>query len=448
MTATGALSTFGMVALTGAPRAHADIENLVQPIVDTLSDAANAVDGDSLAAPALAAADSVDAVGSASAQAISDLPQTLDGLLTSWYQTLVDDPLAQLEQEWVSSPFGQSVDSLIDSMFTATGHAPFGDGAPAGTAGAASWLFGDTSTGAAASSTPTDLPPNSVPLEVRGGTDPVIQLSVNGGRPVDAVVDTGSAALAMPWYDIGSQVFSWPSTFGVTGYAGGLGYLYADIKVPVDFGDGMVTAPTDVHAVLAAWPTQLANIFNPRYYSLEAFQAQAGYAPGILGMGPNVSTLSGDPLVSAALPGDLSRGVLIDEPDGYLQFGPNPLDLTTTTSIFGAPITGVQVSIDDGPLHKISAIFDTGGLSGYLPESVVGSEFEGDSQLPPGTLISVYDNADRPLYSYTTTDTDTPLIRPNATSMVTGNPPFAQQPIYVDNNPPGKGILTFGDPPK
>lgn len=381
-----------MAPLASAPTANADIDDLVEPIVNAISQAANVVTGDSLVASTLAA---VDPTGM---PASGDLSQAMDGLSTGEYQSLLHGPLQA----------------------------------------------------AADGSAPTTLPEHAVPLEVRGGTDPVIQLSVDGGQPVDAVVDTGSVALAIPWYHLGFESLPWPTTFGVTGYTGGLDYLYATIKVPVDFGDGMVTAPTDVNAVLLVWPQSLANIFNPMYYSLEAFQKQADYAPAIFGMGPNAGEPPGMSPVNTALPGDLAQGALINESGGYLQFGPNPLDPSTSISVDGAPLAPLQVSIDGGPLQQVHSVIDTGGLYGTIPASVVGTG-QTAGTLPAGTLISVYTDGAHPtlLYSYTTTETNTLGIDPSADADYnTGNPPFELQPIYVSNDPAGVGQTIFGNPPR
>ena len=167
-------------------------------------------------------------------------------------------------------------------------------------------------------------------------------------------------------------------------------------------------------------------------------------------MGPNSNEPPGVHPVNAALPGDLGAGALIDEPGGYLQFGPNPLDPANSISVDGSPITTLQVSIDGGPLHQVQSVVDTGGLYGAIPASVVETAPPGDV-LPAGTLISAYTSGSHPtqLYSYTTTATNTLQIeQPGVAEYNTGNPPFAMQPIYISNNPPGIGATIFGNPPK
>ncbi len=43
----------------------------------------------------------------------------------------------------------------------------------------------------------------SVPLQIVGGTEPVAHISVNGGKSVPVLVDTGSTGLVIPLQDIG-----------------------------------------------------------------------------------------------------------------------------------------------------------------------------------------------------------------------------------------------------
>ena len=92
-----------------------------------------------------------------------------------------------------------------------------------------------------------------------------------------------------------------------------------------------------------------------------------GYAGGILGIGPN-ATAQGPSSVTTALPGNLNQGVLFNEPQGYLQFGPNPVP--GGVPVVGAPFTTLDVSINNSPLQAVSAVVDSGGEQGYLPSSL------------------------------------------------------------------------------
>jgi hypothetical protein len=267
----------------------------------------------------------------------------------------------------------------------------------------------------------------TVALQMKNVTEPVINISVNGGPTVPVLVDTGSAGLVVGLQDIGLKSLGFPTGFGISGYSGGLHYLFVKFKTTVNFGNGIVTAPTPVDVVLLTFPI-----------SLSAFLAPDG-ADGVLGIGPN-SLGPGPGSVTASLPGDLSDGVLIDESQGVLQFGPNPL--TTRVSVSGAPYANLEVQVGNGPLEPVKVAIDSGGVYGTIPSSVIGNS-QRSGHLPAGTLVSVYTGDGQTLlYSYTTTATNTPTIT-SGDVMNTGYVPFAQQPVYVENRPSGIGTTSL-----
>jgi hypothetical protein len=157
--------------------------------------------------------------------------------------------------------------------------------------------------------------------------------------------------------------------------------------------------------------------------------------------------------VTTVLPGDLSQGVLIDQPQGLLQFGPNPLP--AKVSVDGSPyVDDLSIQFNDGPLHPITApmLIDSGGGTGVFPSSVFPTSIpEGDE--PP--RISVYidngqGNSPTLLYSYVeSTETPGPLTAPDGElkssygSANTGDIPFVLQPIYISNSPTGTGQTIF-----
>jgi hypothetical protein len=148
-----------------------------------------------------------------------------------------------------------------------------GTGGFGGAGGRGGLLFGsDGAAGAAGIGAPTNA---SVPLTVSNITEPTINLSVNGGKTIPVLVDTGSEGLVVPLKDIGLQHLGLPTGLGSSAYSGGLVYVYASFHTSVDFGSGIVTAPTDVKVVLFSFPT-----------SFSSFVAGDG-ASGILGIGPN-----------------------------------------------------------------------------------------------------------------------------------------------------------------
>ena len=304
------------------------------------------------------------------------------------------------------------------------------NGLHGGSGGRGGLLFGPTGAVGAG-------PAGTVPLQLLsggggvGGVEPAINISVNGGPSVPVVVDTGSEGLVIPLRDIGIlglEGLGHPT--GVTGVAYGSGILLVccTFQTTVNFGNGIVSAPTSVNVPFLKVPISVDGVnFILRGETY-------GYADGILGIGPN-ATAPGPSSVTTALPGNLNQGVLFNEPQGYLQFGPNPLP--GGVPVVGAPFTGVDVSINHGPMQAVSAVIDSGGEQGYLPSSVAGS-------LPAGTTISVYtSDGSTLLYSYTTTAGNSPTVV-SGDQMNTGNEPFALGPVYISYSPSGTGTTIFG----
>jgi hypothetical protein len=110
-------------------------------------------------------------------------------------------------------------------------------------------------------------------------------------------------------------------------------------------------------------------------------------------------------------------------------------------TVSGAPVTAFAVQINGGPPQQVSVTMDSGGEYGSIPSSVLATG-QTSGRLPAGTTISVYtDDGLTPLYSYTTTATNSPLVASG--QMNTGCAPFAQGPVYISYSPNGVGATTF-----
>ena len=253
----------------------------------------------------------------------------------------------------------------------------------------------------------------SVALKMVYGTEPVVYVSINGGKRVPVLVDTGSEGLVITSKYVGTQQDLGTSTgSGASGYSGGLSYTFDTYTTTVDFGNGVVSGPTSVDIVTANSQSAFAS-----------FASRNGVV-GILGIGPN-SYGPGPSSVITALPGYLNYGVLIDEQHGLLEFGPNPLTALTTVS--GSPWTTLMVQVGNGTLTQVTTAIDSGGVYGTIPSTLVG----GASSVPAGTVIRVYTGDGQTLlYSYKTTSTNRPTVTSD-TYMNTGYVPFALGPIYI-----------------
>lgn len=265
----------------------------------------------------------------------------------------------------------------------------------------------------------------TVPLEIIHVTEPTVHANVNGGPTSTILVDTGSAGLVVSPEDVGGILgvlhMGLPTGLSISGYSGGLYYIFATYTTTVDFGNGIVTAPTAVNVVLLSIPTSPFAIST--YFS--ALLADPTTTPFEAYFGASMST-----------PWLRSPGNAIV---GMLGPGPNPLP-APNVEVVGSPITTLYVKIDGGTPIPVPSIIDSGGVTGTIPSYVIGS-----GTLPANTNIEVYTSpgGDR-LYAFNTND-----YRPTVISsglMNTGFLPFRFQPVYIDYSPSGIGTTVFDHP--
>ncbi|WP_407689589.1 PecA family PE domain-processing aspartic protease [Mycobacterium sp. HUMS_1102779] len=315
----------------------------------------------------------------------------------------------------------------------------FGNGGIGGTGGTGSYggpggqgglLFGSPGTSGANGSGATT---GQVGLTMYGTTEPIVYASVNGGPNVPLLVDTGSTGLVIPLQDIGIWNLGLPTGIGLSGYSGGLDYVYLTFNAPVNFSGGIVTSPTAVDVPIFSWPTSLANFPT----SFSQFFASDGVV-GVMGIGPN----AGGPGPSSpltALPGSLSQGVLINETTSAgtntnMIFGPPPTGSGIAT-VNGAPITALDVTVTPPTgspysVNSLPSIIDTGGVQGTIPLDVSS-----------GSVVDVYAPGNTtPLYSYTYNTDYYPMYYPGGL-MNTGALPFLDHEVYLSNA--GNGSMTF-----
>jgi PE family len=368
-----------------------------------------------------------------------------------------------------------------------------GPNAAGGAGGLGGWLSGNNGTAGAG------MPVNAtVPLHQMSGAgtnygyiQEMIDVSVNGGPSVPVTVDTGSAGLVVPITAVGLQHLGPPTGFGqvIYGEPGSGLYrtdYYVTFNTTVNLGNGIVTAPTSVYVPLFTIQQVTLDLIHPITIPLPAhlppivisdfsltwafpdvppFTTFGSSNSGILGIGPNAFGPGTGP-VTAALPGDLNEGVLINATSpttGYLEFGPNPLQPIPNASVAGSPWTSLEVSVNHGPLQPVTipnspnAAIDSGGQYGAIPKSFVGNDtvpitvgkfLSTGETVPAGTVISVYTaDGQTLLYQYTTSATSGPF----GPRVVPGNlinagaVPFLQDPVYISNTPSG-GQTIFDKP--
>jgi hypothetical protein len=295
----------------------------------------------------------------------------------------------------------------------------------------------------------------TIPLTVLGdpATEPAVNASIDGGSSVPLLVDTGSSGLVIPYQDLDpANSFSalldlfklgFPASFGVSGYSGGVEYIYATYNdLPVDYlndsGGTVLSTSGPVDVELFSWPTSFA---SGAPLDFQQFLSDNS-VDGILGVG----AVTGGPTTS---PFDSFGNVTVDISNpgagtGDLIVGGDPV---TGTSLSGAPIITDYISIDGGALHAVSNDVDSGGVTGTIPSSLLtSSEYNSTTDLVnPGTTIAVY--ADKAgteeLYHYTVTAANAPIVV-SGNIMDSGVEPFLLGPISMEYSPTGTGTTIFG----
>ena len=129
-------------------------------------------------------------------------------------------------------------------------------------------------------------------------TEPTVNASIDGSTDQPLLVDTGSSGLVIPISDLdsGSNEFAellslgLPSSFGESGYSGGVDYIYLtynNLPVDYDLGGGSTldtTAPVEVEVY--SWdPSDLTSLFTnepSRTFSPVTIQPAASWASGTM----------------------------------------------------------------------------------------------------------------------------------------------------------------------
>jgi PE family len=287
-----------------------------------------------------------------------------------------------------------------------------------------------------------------VPLHM-SGTDAMMTISVNGGPHVRAIADTGSTELLVPSTDVNMAGLGAPTGHSSVSYGSNSAYdtyFYDKYDTTVNLGSGIVSK-TNVEVATSATSTivHADGTKTTTPLDVDTLTPTIGIGPDAGGVTP----------ATVSLPGVLGEGVLVNEPGGYFQFGPNPMAAVHTIS--GSPQVTPSTPANDlliainGGAHQSApgAYIDSGDLNGTIPSNLVPGVPVGDT-LPNGTTITVYNGSDQELYSYTVTGSvNAPeVISPTPVDgfpgiFNTGYVPFSLGPIYIANSPSGVGMTVF-----
>ena len=273
-------------------------------------------------------------------------------------------------------------------------------------------------------------------------------VSVGGGPSSQVLVDTGSTGLLVPASDVNLASLGTPTATNMTVAYGDPGSTiltetYNIYTTTVNFGNGIVTAPTSIGVITSASETTAGGVTT----------SVAGLP--IMGVGADEPYQPGLPNPIQALPGNLGQGALIDDPlitsynpsyTGVLQFGPNTLP--SYASVTGAPVTTLDVSIDGGTPQAVTGVYiDSGGQLGAIPQNLLPSGTAGDLA-PAGTTYAVYTTNGTELYTAPPSGygADLPVVvssQNSGGSLNSGIWPFLEDPVYLSYSPSGVGTIFF-----
>jgi hypothetical protein len=288
-----------------------------------------------------------------------------------------------------------------------------------------------------------------IPLTVQEGTEPLVNVSVDGSTPEATLVDTGSSGLLVPINDLSlTQLFDlgFPTGINSVSFSGGVDVFYLEYNdATVGYGDGaLTTTNTPVDVAFFSFPTSVS-AGSP--LDFQQFLSDDDSPGGILGIGDSGETGPGTgPFEAAGV-----SGVTVDIPQGELVVGSNagtPIDTLNGAAIVSNNLTET-VRTSTGTLvgtGSVSDDVDSGGVYGTIPSTIA-------SDVVPGDTITVYDGSTS-LYSYTVEPigtagaTTAPIVTTGASgvnAIDSGVEPYLQEPIYISYGGTD-GAITFDEP--
>ena len=280
-----------------------------------------------------------------------------------------------------------------------------------------------------------------IPLSVQEGTEPTVDVSVDGSTAEPTLVDTGSSGLLVPLNDLSlTQLFDlgFPTGINAVSFSGGIEAFYLEYNdATVGFGDGAVTTTnTPVDVEFFSFPTSFS-AGSP--LDFQQFLADNDSPGGILGIGASGETGPGTgPFEAAGVP-----GVTVDVPQHELVLGSNAGTPIETLTGAATPTSNLTETVTSGGTTvgtaTVSDDIDSGGVFGTIPSSI------DSSTLANGDVVTVSHDGTT-LYQYTVQDNgvDNAPTVVSGTSIDSGFAPFANEPIFISyGGTNADGAITF-----
>jgi len=294
-----------------------------------------------------------------------------------------------------------------------------------------------------------------IPLTLREGTEPTVDVSIDGSTPQATLVDTGSSGLLVPINDLSlTQLFDlgFPTGINSVSFSGGIDAFYLEYNdASVAYGDGasaLTTSNTPINVEFFSFPTSFSAGSPLDFQQFLTDDASPG---GILGIGSSGETGPGmGPFEAAGV-----SGVTVDIPQGELVVGPNagtPIEPALNGAAIPVNSLTETVTTSTGTLvgsGSVSDDVDSGGVYGTIPSTIASST------LAQGDVVTVTDGH-TVLYQYTVgTDSfgtnEAPFVTTGtagqANGIDSGVEPFLHEPIFISyGGTNADGAITFDQP--
>ena len=262
----------------------------------------------------------------------------------------------------------------------------------------------------------------TVQASIEGGSDQTLLVDTGSSGLVIPSTDLSLTQLL----DLG-----FPTGINESGYSGGVDYIYleyndATVDYPLSGGGTLDTSNIPVDVEILSWPTSFSS-GSP--LDFQQFLSDNDSPGGILGIGDSANDAGPgtSPLESAGF-----DGVTVDIPRDELVVGSNAgTPIATSAPLDGAPTptTDLYETVTTGSTTTGSSVsddVDSGGVYGTIPSTLA-------SDVAPNSTITVYSSQGGPeLYQYTVGSAGEEPTSVSGTDIDSGVEPYLEEPIYID----------------
>ena len=262
----------------------------------------------------------------------------------------------------------------------------------------------------------------TVQASIEGGSDQTLLVDTGSSGLVIPSTDLSLTQLL----DLGFPPESTKAAIAVGSTTSISNYNDATVDYPLSGGGTLDTSNIPVDVEILSWPTSFSS-GSP--LDFQQFLSDNDSPGGILGIGDSANDAGPgtSPLESAGF-----DGVTVDIPRDELVVGSNAgTPIATSAPLDGAPTptTDLYETVTTGSTTTGSSVsddVDSGGVYGTIPSTLA-------SDVAPNSTITVYSSQGGPeLYQYTVGSAGEEPTSVSGTDIDSGVEPYLEEPIYID----------------